>query len=81
MTVPTMIVHGTAIRSCHSKSQENGQRLRLAVIKGGPHGIATTHAEKVSGLMLDFLRTPRPSPFSSEGGGRRGNPPRDGTWA
>ena len=61
MTVPTMIVHGDSdqivpfeVSGKRAAASIKGSRLEM--IKGGPHGIATTHAEAVSGLMLDFLR-------------------------
>ena len=59
--VPTLIIHGDADRTV---PLEGSSRLlqrairgsRLAVIEGAPHGLLTTHAEKVNTLLVDFLR-------------------------
>ena len=61
MTVPTMIVHGDSdqivpFEVSGKRSAELLKGSRLEVVKGGPHGIATTHAEKLSALLLDFLK-------------------------
>ena len=62
MTVPTLIVHGDSdqivpVEVSGKRSAASIKGSRLEMIKGGPHGIATTHAEKVNALMLDFLRS------------------------
>jgi len=61
--VPTLIVHGDADRII--PLEVAGKRMpalvkgsRLAVIKGGPHGLNWTHAEELNRALLDFLRTP-----------------------
>jgi non-heme chloroperoxidase len=63
ITVPTLIVHGDADRII--PLEVAGKRMpalvkgsRLAVIKGGPHGLNWTHAEELNRALLDFLRTP-----------------------
>jgi pimeloyl-ACP methyl ester carboxylesterase len=62
ITVPTLIVHGDADRIV--PLEVSGQRMpalvkgsRLAVIKGGPHGLNWTHAEELNHALLEFLRT------------------------
>ena len=59
--VPMLVVQGDADQVL--PLAKTGQRLpnlikdvRLAVIKGGPHAIAWTHAEQVNSALLDFLR-------------------------
>ena len=37
------------------RTHEAVKGSRLAVIEGGPHGLNWTHAEKVNGVLLDFL--------------------------
>ena len=61
ITVPTMIVHGDSdqivpfeVSGKRSAGLLKGSRLEI--VKGGPHGIATTHAENLSVLLLDFLK-------------------------
>ncbi len=58
--VPTLIVHGdndqiVPIDISGKKSHEMIEGSRYEVIPGAPHGFAATHAEKLNGLMLDFL--------------------------
>ena len=62
MTVPTLVVHGDSdqivpFEVSGKRSAELLKGSRLEVVKGGPHGIATTHAEKLSALLLDFLKS------------------------
>jgi pimeloyl-ACP methyl ester carboxylesterase len=61
-TVPTLMVHGDADRIV--PLEVSAQRMpalvkgsRLAVIKGGPHGLNWTHAEELNQALLEFLRT------------------------
>jgi pimeloyl-ACP methyl ester carboxylesterase len=61
ITMPTLIVHGDADRIV--PVEVSGQRMpalvkgsRLAVIKGGPHGLTWTHAEELNQTLLEFLR-------------------------
>ena len=59
-TVPTLIAHGDADRivsfDISSKlAHEQIKGSRLEMIKGAPHGLAATHSEQLSELLLDFL--------------------------
>ena len=59
-TVPTLVAHGDADRivpfDISSKlAHEQIQGSRLEVISGAPHGLAATHGEQLSELLLDFL--------------------------
>jgi non-heme chloroperoxidase len=59
--VPSLIIHGDADRIL---PLEGSSRLlqrairgsRLSVIEGAPHGLITTHADKVNPLLVDFLK-------------------------
>jgi pimeloyl-ACP methyl ester carboxylesterase len=60
--VPMLVVQGDADRVL--PIDKTGQRLpalikdaRLAVIDGGPHAIAWTHAAQVNTALLDFIRS------------------------
>ena len=58
--VPTLIVHGdndqiVPIDISGKNSHEMIDGSRYEAIPGAPHGFAATHAEKLNGLMLDFL--------------------------
>ena len=59
-TIPTLIAHGDADRivsfDISSKlAHEQIKGSRLEMIKGAPHGLAATHSEQLSELLLDFL--------------------------
>jgi pimeloyl-ACP methyl ester carboxylesterase len=59
--VPTLIIHGDADRTVPLEGssrllQRSIRGSRLAVIEGAPHGLLATHADKVSSLLVDFLR-------------------------
>jgi non-heme chloroperoxidase len=59
--VPTLIVHGdddriVPIDISGRKSHEMIRGSRLEVLQGAPHGFAATHAERLSELMIEFLR-------------------------
>lgn len=61
-TIPTMVVHGDSDRIVPFEvsgklAHEAIAGSRLEIIKGAPHGFAATHAEQLTGLMLDFLRS------------------------
>jgi pimeloyl-ACP methyl ester carboxylesterase len=70
--VPTLVVHGDADRilpldATASRTHEAVKGSRLAVVKGGPHGLNWTHAEQVNRELLDFLGQPvRPAQAVSE---------------
>ncbi|GAC1429831.1 MAG: alpha/beta hydrolase [Thermoanaerobaculia bacterium] len=60
--VPTLVLHGDSdqivpIEVSGKRSAEMLKGSRLEVIKGAPHGLASTHAEELSRLMLDFIRS------------------------
>ena len=62
MTVPTLIAHGDSDRIVPlevsgKRSHTMIKGSRLEVLAGAPHGFAATHAQKLSDLMLDFLRS------------------------
>ena len=62
ITVPTLIAHGDSDRIVPfevsgKRSHAMIKGSRLEVVKGAPHGFAATHAQKLSDLMLDFLRS------------------------
>ncbi len=60
LDVPTLIIHGDSDRIVPLAA--SGQRTaglvkgaKLAVIKGGPHNVAWTHAEEVNSELVKFL--------------------------
>jgi len=58
--IPTLVVHGDDDRilplaATGKRTQECVKGSRLAVIKGGPHGLNWTHAEEVNRELLAFL--------------------------
>lgn len=58
--VPTLVLHGDADRivpidASAKRTHEAVKGSRLAVVKGGPHGLTWTHAEEVNRELLDFL--------------------------
>ncbi len=58
--LPTLVVHGDDDRilplaGTGKRTQEIVKGSRLAVIKGGPHGLNWTHAEEVNRELLTFL--------------------------
>ena len=60
MTVPTLVAHGDSDRivpfEISSKlAHERIEGSRLEVIAGAPHGLAATHGQQLSALLLDFL--------------------------
>ena len=62
ITVRTLIAHGDSDRIVPFEvsgklSHEMIAGSRLEVLKGAPHGFAATHAQQLSELMLDFLRS------------------------
>jgi len=61
INVPTLIIHGDADRTLPIDGtarplQRAIRGSRLSVIEGAPHGLLTTHADKVNPLLVDFLR-------------------------
>ena len=62
MTVPTLVVHGDSdqivpFEVSGKRSAALLKQSRLEVIKGAPHGLASTHGDQLTKLMLDFLRS------------------------
>lgn len=58
--VPTLVVHGDAdrilpIAATAIRTQKAVTGARLAVVKGGPHGVTWTHAEEVNRDLVEFL--------------------------
>lgn len=58
--VPTLVIHGDddrilPIAATGKRTQEAVKGSRLAVIKGGPHGLNWTHADEVNRELLTFL--------------------------
>lgn len=61
LTVPTLVVHGDSDRIVPLEA--SGQRVpqyqphaELHVMKGAPHGLNSTHAEKFNRILLDFVK-------------------------
>ena len=60
ITVPTLVAHGDSDRivefDVSSKlTHERIKGSRLEVLEGAPHGLAATHSQQLSDLLLDFL--------------------------
>jgi len=62
MTIPTLLIHGdddqiVPIVASARRSVELLPQARLVVYEGAPHGIPTTHKERINADLLDFLRS------------------------
>lgn len=62
MTIPTLLLHGdddqiVPIGASARRSVELLPQARLVVYEGAPHGIPTTHKERINADLLDFLRS------------------------
>ena len=60
--IPTFVIHGDSDRIVPFEvsgkiAHEMIPGSRLEVIKGAPHGFAATHSQKLTELMLDFIRS------------------------
>ena len=60
ITVPTLVIHGD--QDAIVPFAVSGKRIaasipnaKLAVIKGGPHGVITSHPKEVNAALLSFL--------------------------
>ena len=58
--VPTLVIHGDADRivplaASGQKTASMIKGARLAKVEGGPHGLLWTHADRVSGELVEFL--------------------------
>ncbi len=59
--VPTLVIHGDSdgvvpFEVSGKRSAEMIKDSTLVVIKGGPHGINTSHVEEFNSALIDFLR-------------------------
>ena len=59
--VPTLVIHGDSdstvpFEVSGKRSHEAIPGSRLVLIKGGPHGLNTTHADEFNAALLDFLK-------------------------
>jgi pimeloyl-ACP methyl ester carboxylesterase len=60
MTVPTLVIHGDSdqivpFEVSGRRSAEAIGNAQLVVVKGGPHGLNTTHADEFNAALLAFL--------------------------
>jgi non-heme chloroperoxidase len=60
ISVPTLVMHGDAdrilpIAATGIRTNKAVKGSHLVVVKGGPHGITWTHADKVNAELVDFL--------------------------
>ncbi|GAB1765508.1 alpha/beta fold hydrolase [Priestia megaterium] len=60
-TIPTLIIHGDAdeivpFEYSGKRTHEAISGSKLALIKGGPHGLNATHAHEFNEALLSFLR-------------------------
>ncbi|MEQ7805712.1 alpha/beta hydrolase [Priestia megaterium] len=60
-TIPTLIIHGDAdeivpFEYSGKRTHEAISNSKLALIKGGPHGLNATHAHEFNEALLSFLR-------------------------
>jgi len=58
--VPTLVIHGDADRivpltASGQKTASMIKGARLSKVEGGPHGLLWTHADRVSGELVEFL--------------------------
>lgn len=61
ITVPTLILHGDSdaivpIEVSGQRAHDSLAQSTLYVIKGGPHGVNTTHPDEFNQALLDFLQ-------------------------
>jgi len=61
VTVPTLIVHGNEdgtvpIQTSGDQAAKGIEKNQYIVIKGAPHGMNVTHADKLNKTLLDFLK-------------------------
>ena len=59
--VPTLVIHGDADRitplaATATRTHKAVKGARLLVVEGGPHGLTSTHADKVNPELVDFLK-------------------------
>ncbi|SEG53066.1 non-heme chloroperoxidase [Methylobacterium sp. 190mf] len=61
--VPTLVIHGSddqivPIKASAMRSSKMIKDAKLLVYDGAPHGLCTTHKDRVNADLLDFLSTP-----------------------
>jgi pimeloyl-ACP methyl ester carboxylesterase len=59
--VPTLVIHGDSdrilpIAATGNRTHKAVKGARLVVVKGGPHGLTWTHADKVNPELINFLK-------------------------
>jgi len=59
--IPTLVLHGDAdqivpIDISAKRSSKIIPNATLKIIPGAPHGMATTHADQINGILLEFLQ-------------------------
>jgi pimeloyl-ACP methyl ester carboxylesterase len=59
--VPTLVIHGDSdrilpIAATGNRTHKAVKGARLVVVKGGPHGLIWTHADKVNPKLVNFLK-------------------------
>jgi non-heme chloroperoxidase len=62
--VPTLIIHGdddqiVPIGASALRSSKIVKDARLEVYKGAPHGLCTTHKDRVNTQLLEFIQSGR----------------------
>ena len=62
LTVPTLVIHGdedqiVPIDVSGKRSAKMLANAKLEVVKGAPHGFNATHGEKLTELMLEFVKS------------------------
>lgn len=81
--VPTLIIHGdddqiVPIDIGGRRQAELVKDSRFEIFKGAPHGLCSTHKERVNKLLLDFFKSQAGAakrPEAGEHSGRRAPPP------
>ena len=61
MKVPTLIIHGdddqiVPLQTTAKAAAKLAPQARLEVIPGAPHGLCTTHKDRINELLLAFLQ-------------------------
>jgi len=61
ISVPTLVIHGDAdrilpIAATGIRTNKEVKDSRLVVVEGAPHGLTWTHADRVNGELIEFLK-------------------------
>jgi non-heme chloroperoxidase len=61
ISVPTLVIHGDAdrilpIAATGIRTNKAVRDSRLVVVEGAPHGLTWTHADRVNGELIEFLK-------------------------